>query len=283
MRWLDQLRAAVLPFAAGPASHALRLWREPAYRQHAVLQARLAGLPRRWPANVVCDGFRIQAVDAASFLAAHREIFVEEVYRFPFDHQAPSIVDLGANIGLATLWFKRHYPQARIIALEPDPAIFACLTRNVRDNGFSDVELINKAAWNADTKLRFLPDGADGGYAVGGLEVVENGVARGIEVEALAIDRLLADRPIDFLKMDIEGAENVVLAACRPLLPRVRCLFVEYHAHKAAPSLLGGIVSSIEAAGFRLHVESVAARAHPFLRAERPGLFDMQLNLFAWR
>jgi FkbM family methyltransferase len=280
MRALDRLRALVAPFADGPAAHALRIWREPGYRRHFALQAQLAGMPRRTAARVECDGLRLELADAASFLSAHRDIFVDEIYRFPFEHDAPSIVDLGANIGLATLWFKQRYPRARVVALEPDPAIFACLERNVRGNGFSDVELVNQAAWNADTELLFLPDGADGGRAGG---PVQDGAPAGMKVKALAIDRFLAGRPIDFLKIDIEGAEDVVIAACRPLLPRVRFVFVEYHARRAAASGLGGIVSALEAANFRLHVENAGARRRPVLGSDASGAFEMQLNVFAWR
>jgi FkbM family methyltransferase len=232
---------------------------------------------------VQCDGLRIEVADADSFLSAHYDIFVEQIYRFPFEHDAPSIVDLGANIGLATLWFKRHYPRARIVALEPDPAIFAHLERNVRGNGFSDVELLNQAAWDKDTELFFLPDGADGGRALGASSVGESATAGRIRIKAMAVARLLEARPVDFLKIDIEGAEDVVMEACRPLLPRVQRLFVEYHARKAAPPALGGIVKAIEAAGFLLHVENVTPRKQPFVAGEPPGAFDMQLNLFAWR
>jgi hypothetical protein len=104
-----------------------------------------------------------------------------------------------------------------------------------------------------------------------------------MKVKALAIDRFLAGRPIDFLKIDIEGAEDVVIAACRPLLPRVRFVFVEYHARRAAASGLGGIVSALEAANFRLHVENPGARRRPVLGSDASGAFEMQLNVFAWR
>jgi len=276
MRALDALRALAAPFLYGPVTEALRFAREPEYRRHLALRARLAGLPRQTPAAVECGGYRVELLDAPSFLSAHYEIFVREAYRFAFAGEAPSIVDLGANIGLATLWFKRAYPRARIVALEPDPALFACLERNVRANRLADVELVERAAWNVDAELDFLPDGADGGR-------LGPGSARSFKVKALAIDRFLAGRPIDFLKIDIEGAEAEVLAACRPLLPRVGGLFVEYHARKDAPSRLGGIATALEEAGFRLRVEELGPRRRRWLGEEDDSAFDLQLNVFAWR
>jgi FkbM family methyltransferase len=232
---------------------------------------------------VRCGSFWVDLVDSASFLSAHQEIFVEEIYRFPFEGDSPSIVDLGANIGLATLWFKRQYPGARIVALEPDPDVFACLERNVRQNRLAGLELVNKAAWSEDATLRFVQDGADGGRAADPADARLADRRQVVEVQALAIEPFLAGRPIDFLKIDIEGAEAVVLAACRAHLPRIRWLFVEYHARKGQPSELGGIVEVIESAGFRLHVESLGARKRPFAGPEPSGDFDLQLNLYAWR
>jgi FkbM family methyltransferase len=165
-----------------------------------------------------------------------------------------------------------------VLALEPDPALFACLERNVIANGCSSVELLDCAAWNAAGEIAFLPDGADGGRV---LDAAHRG-ARQMMVRTVAIGALLADRPVDVLKIDIEGAEDVVIADCAPILSRVRCLFVEYHAKRGAPSALGGIVRLLEQAGFRLHVENAVAGSAPFAAsAAQP--FDLQLNLAAWR
>lgn len=281
MSWFAGTRSFARPFIEGPALHCLRMAREPAYREHFLLQARLAGLKRGERAVVGVDGMRVELVDAASFLSAHREIFVEEIYRIPSAHAAPAIVDLGANIGLATLWLKRRFPDAQILALEPDPEVYACLEANVRRNGLAGVELLKKAAWNANTMLHFVPDGADGGFAAARL----NGkpAARSLAVEAIAIQELLAERPVDFLKIDIEGAERQVLAACRGILPRVRWLFVEYHGRVGEPAGLGELASIIEAAGFRFHLQTIGRRERPFLPAQPERTFDTQLNVFAWR
>lgn len=283
MAWVDALGALLRPFLEGPGSHALRLWRDRAYREHMRLQVKLAGMPRYRGARVALEEFDVELVDAASFLAAHYEIFAEQIYRFPCEERSPCILDLGANIGLATLWFKQHYPGARIIAVEPDPAIYACLEGNVRRNGLTDVELVNKAAWIADTTLRFARDGADGGRAFAAGEAPELPGRPTLEVEALAIDRLIAGRHIDFIKMDIEGAENAVLPACKGVLGNVRWLFVEYHALRDRPSELSTIVRAIESAGFRLYIENAGPRRRPVMGEQPRGDFDMQLNLFGWR
>ncbi len=274
-------KTLIRPWIVSSREHIRRLINEPPYRRFAWLQLKLMHQPRHTSVALTTDGLDLLLVDAASFLSAYRDIFVDRVYDFPCGRNAPLIVDLGANIGLATIWLKRRHPKARLIALEPDPAIYSVLEENIRANGFAEVELLNKAAWNADTTLLFEPDGADGGRQAN----IESGNA--ITVEAVAIDHLLQDcmdgDSIDFLKIDVEGAEDIILEAIRPLLPRVRSLFVEYHGRKGLPSTLGRIIRLIEEAGFEIDLQSLAPATHGFQAIENPGPFHTQLNLFAWR
>ena len=58
-----------------------------------------------------------------------REIFSQGIYYFEADNDAPVIIDAGAHIGLATLYFKSLYPDARITAIEPYPRSFELLNK----------------------------------------------------------------------------------------------------------------------------------------------------------
>ena len=66
-----------------------------------------------------------------SFLHSLEEIFEEEVYRFQTENKTPLIIDCGANIGLSVLYFRRLFPNAKIIAFEPDEGIFKILQKNM--------------------------------------------------------------------------------------------------------------------------------------------------------
>ena len=70
---------------------------------------------------------------------------MKETLKFCSTQPTPRILDCGANVGLASLYFKRLYPQARITAYEADPDIYQCLRNNLRRNGASDVETIQAA------------------------------------------------------------------------------------------------------------------------------------------
>ena len=64
------------------------------------------------------------------------------------------VIDCGANIGLSTLYFLTRFPNAHLIALEPDPDNFKLLARNTA--AFSDrVTLLQAAVWNKNTRLVF--------------------------------------------------------------------------------------------------------------------------------
>jgi FkbM family methyltransferase len=202
---------------------------------------------------------------------------VEKIYAFPFAKPDPRILDLGANIGLSAWYFKRLFPQARITAVEADPAIFRVLSHNVKALSLANVELINAAAWHEDGTMRFRSDGADGGRVSGEGQ---------LEVPALSLARMLEGRgPFDLIKMDIEGAEDFALPSARKHLSQARFLFVEYHAAADRPQALPEILAAIKEAGFRFHVRGSTANANaqPFLGVANHCGFDLQLEIFAWR
>ncbi len=241
------------------------------------LVAELRSTPRYTERHVQVYGWHLTLPDTASFLSAFQEIFERQSYAFPTDKSAPCIVDLGANIGLSVLFFKRLYPRARIIAFEADPHIFRYLEQNVHGNGYTDVLLQNKAAWNSTTTLSFRPEGADAGRVV--TEAGEGVIA----VAAVDIADLLRAYPVDFLKIDIEGAEEHVLPAAREFLPAIPCVFVEYHSSPDKAQTLHQLLNLLHECGFRVQIHSARTCARPFMQSTTYAGFDMQLNIFAYR
>ena len=90
---------------------------------------------------------RFEFVDGYGFLFLYDEIIEKEIYKFSTDNPAPYIIDGGANIGLSVLYFKRSYPNSRILAFEPDPDIFTVLEKNCRTFEFEGVERFDRARW----------------------------------------------------------------------------------------------------------------------------------------
>jgi FkbM family methyltransferase len=250
------------------------------YRRASRHLARLRRVPRYQPAVTEIFGKPFEIVDSSSFLWMYREIFVDEIYRFRARTEEPRVIDCGANVGLSVLYFKRLYPRARVTAFEPDDKIFDVLTRNVARQELSDVELHRRAVWSSETTLNFHSEGADGGRLSN-----DNGDEGGARIKSVPTARLrdFLDRPVDFLKIDIEGAETEVLTDCADRLANVEHLFVEYHSFADAPQTLHTVTRIIADAGFRLHVHPPVTSPQPFVNRDVQGGMDMQLNLFAFR
>lgn len=248
------------------------------FRAHREEIERLQELPRRISTTTDVLGPPTHLVDAASFLSAYRAIFKQEIYKFDLEQHPPRILDGGANIGLATLYWKQQFPNAEITAFEPDPEIFETLKRNVEQHGWDDVELVQKGLWSETGKLEFRPDGADGGQMA---SVADGEVNR----DVVPVTRLIPylDDRIDMLKLDIEGAEVEVLLDVAGHLGSVRNLFVEHHSYIGEEQRVDEILQVLREAGFRIHIQPELVADRPFVqRLESYGM-DHRLNIFAYR
>lgn len=224
-------------------------------------------------------GCAIELVDSNSFLWTYEEIFEKQIYRFKAQTQNPVIIDCGANIGLSILYFKKLYPQSHIIAFEPDKKIFAVLKNNVQNCGFFDVSLVNKALWNSETILEFISEKADAGRLSANSSKLDG---EKYKVSTVRLRDCL-EQPVDFLKIDIEGAETQVIKDCFDLLSNVKNLFVEYHSFNKEPQCLNVLINLLSEAGFRLHVHTPSKSNQPFCHREINMGMDMLLNIFAFR
>ncbi len=234
--------------------------------------------PRFNPLSLPFAGKRLYVPDSAGFMGCYQEIFVEEVYRFPNTSPSPFIIDCGSNIGVSVIWFKQNYPQAKVIAFEPDKEIFNALKQNVERFGFTDIELNNKAIWISNDELSFVSEGGLSGK----ISDTGSNASNIIRVRAQRLKDYL-NRPVDFLKIDIEGAEYEVLKDCKEELKNVKYLFVEYHSAENQDQKLDEILQILTSAGLRYHIKEAYTSEKPFM--SRPAMvgMDLQLNIFAYR
>lgn len=260
-----------------PIAWLKRMMFERDYRTFLALRMKLGGIPRFTECRAKVYDWDLVIPDAASFLTSYGEIFVEQIYKIRCADESPVILDLGANIGLSVLYLKRLYPKARITAYEADPRIFACLEQNITGNGYRDVVLVNKAVWHENAVLQFSQEGGDGG------RVAWDGERGTVAVQSQDIREIMEGRTIDLLKMDIEGAEDVVLPACREYLPAVRTIFIEYHSRVDECQQLDKVISLLSGTGFRLQLQSVFCSPSPLAERRVHSGYDLQLNIFGWR
>jgi FkbM family methyltransferase len=161
------------------------------------------------------------------------EVFFCEVYRSPRPLETDRIrkvVDLGSNVGYSILYFARTFPQATIEAYEPHPGHVRQISRNIAANGLEGrVALHAVAAGNQSCRM-FLLD-AENQSAL----VSQEGPGR---FEVAVVDWLAAaaGKPVDFLKMDVEGAEYEMLFDARFASLEISNIVVEWHETQAHPA-----------------------------------------------
>jgi FkbM family methyltransferase len=164
-----------------------------------------------------------------SDITVFKQVMVFDQYaaKDPNKKKVRTIVDLGANIGLSSLNFSIKYPDARIIAVEPEKKNFDLMLKNVE--GINNITCLNNAIWNRNSMLTLHDEGkGEYGYIVG--EEPDRGFDK---VKALTMDDIIEQfniEKIDLLKIDIEGSEKELFASnYESWLPRVDRIIIELH------------------------------------------------------
>jgi len=199
------------------------------------------------------------------------------MFRFRRSTVPEVIIDGGANIGLATLYFKRSTPSTKVIAIEADPSIVKILRENVERFELENVEIVEGALWDVLEKVSFAPDQADGGSVV-------DSKSESLAVSTLLLSELIGNRSIDFLKLDIEGAEQRVLEEARSSLERVEQVYVEYHSPRNEQQDLSRVLKVLEDSGFHYYIEATSIHlGRPFSDQFPDGPYGPQCSIFGWR
>lgn len=147
---------------------------------------------------------------------------------------APVVLDVGANIGLATMAMAATAPgRTRLLAVEPSPRNLAHLRRNLAANGLERVEVVAAAAGAEPGVLSFHEAGyGAGSHLVSGHHLAD-GAMPAVEVPVETLDRVVSSRGLerlDFVKIDVEGFEPDVLAGGAGAIERFRpVVYMEFN------------------------------------------------------
>jgi FkbM family methyltransferase len=157
------------------------------------------------------------------------KVFISDEYRSPFEFSPEIIVDAGANIGMATLYFARKYPNAKVMAIEPESSNFEMFEKNCR--AVSNVTPVRAALWPKECKLKIKNPNAEAWAFAISDEC--SGSDSSPRVDAITVKdilcRLNTDH-IDLLKIDIEGAERQLFSeGSDEWLGQVRFIIIELH------------------------------------------------------
>ena len=126
----------------------------------AISSFRLLGMPRFVTAKPRGIKYPVYLRLRTSDIAVYRHILLEGEYKMELPYSPQTIVDLGANCGLTSVYYANLYPNARIISVEPEESNYNCLVRNV--SRYKNVVPIRAALWNKDGEVSTV-DAGDGG------------------------------------------------------------------------------------------------------------------------
>lgn len=168
----------------------------------------------------------------SSDMTVFSQVFHDREYASLLDSSnVTTIIDLGANIGLSSVWFLTHFPNASVLAVEPDEENFEVLKKNIA--AFGDrAQAIRAGVWSDETWLkmseRTYRDGQHWARQVVECNENEPSAFRAVSLPGL-MKRLNASR-ISILKVDIEGAEAKVFeAASKNWLGQIDTIAIELH------------------------------------------------------
>jgi FkbM family methyltransferase len=177
------------------------------------------------------DGRRVPVVihDTPLSKAVADDIFAGRAYPLvPFIKDVRTVLDIGANVGLAAIWFAMKYPGCRVVAAEPSSATFALLSENAKH--WPGIEPYPVGLYDRAVQAPlFLGDPA--------------GLTQSLSPNSATADRTITATledvetfietheigAIDVLKLDTEGCERQILARIRPRIPGIRVIYIEYH------------------------------------------------------
>jgi FkbM family methyltransferase len=167
----------------------------------------------------------------SSDVPTYRQIFFKRNYEFEVNRHPRIIIDAGANIGLASIFFSNKFPDARIIAIEPEESNWLLLQKNLSPYG--NIVPVRAALWNENTPVDIVDPGF-GKWAFRTRAQTGEDVADeiGQTVRGMTVDTLMKEQAIDHIdifKIDIEGAEREVLIDPSSWIDKVDTLIIELH------------------------------------------------------
>jgi FkbM family methyltransferase len=214
--------------------------------------------------KIILAGYTIHYGNIKYLKLLYKEIFIKENYKCQLPDE-PYIIDGGANIGMAILYFKKKYPKAIIKAFEPDIESFNFLKKNIESNNIQGVELFNAALSDNSGTLKFYRSSEMLNADVRGSAILEQ-----VSTHFGPSDKLIEttvpcekastfiDQKVDLLKIDIEGSEGKVLKEIGNKFNMVQNVIMEYHYQSDnSENKLSDILKVIENNDHEYHISAI--------------------------
>ncbi|GBU25095.1 hypothetical protein R83H12_01734 [Fibrobacteria bacterium R8-3-H12] len=173
--------------------------------------------------------FPIYVRNGTTDVLVYKSIAENAEYDFVAEKEPKIIIDAGANIGLASVFFANKYPNAKIIAIEPEEFNFEMLEKNTAP--YSNIHTIKAALWNSICELDLFGGYDDWGFRLE-MDKKESRMKKRHLTKTVTIEKIIEDfnmDKIDILKIDIEGSEREVFNSSSAWIDKVNSIIVELH------------------------------------------------------
>jgi len=185
------------------------------------------------------------------------EVFISNEYYFQPQTKEPLIIDCGANIGMSVLYFKKSFPDSKIIAFEANPHAFKLLSYNMKINNILNVEVHNIALFDKETEISFYF--GDNGDLVGSIKKERGGVNE-LKIKTQKLSYYLKNiETVDLIKMDVEGAELYIISDLfeSASINKAKEYILEYHHNmNEDKSILSSFLQKFELNGFNYNIKA---------------------------
>lgn len=217
---------------AGPFKQAIRdaqwcLRHGGLYGFSAAVAGRVADTPASFNVHTSLLEHPVTLRVPSTDVSTYKQVVTREEYGIELAKRPATIVDAGANIGLASAYFASRYPEARILAIEPEAQNFELLLKNTAP--YPNIQAVRAALWSESGLIGVV----DSGTGAWGFRTEASSEALVTNsVRAATLDELLDEYGfdhVDLLKMDIEGAEVEVFADTSEWIDRVNVVVAELH------------------------------------------------------
>lgn len=188
------------------------------------------------------------------------EIFENESYFFETKNDTPFIIDCGAHIGISVLYFKYKYPNAHILAFEPDKNSFDLLQKNVKHNKLTNVQLENKAISDFSGDAIMYGDFSRNAESLGNTLKKDWGARKGFsqkQIEVTHLQPFIGSNQIDYLKLDIEGCELEVLNHIETKIAQIKQLCIEFHEYDGNIKVMDKIKKILQKNHFTIAIKNI--------------------------
>lgn len=184
--------------------------------------------------NLTPKGYKqpLQLRVLSSDILIYGQIFLLKEYDFVVTRTPEVIVDAGANIGLASVYFAHQYPTTKIIAIEPEQSNFELLQKNVA--AYPNITPVQAALWHENTEIHLIdPKFGKWAFRTASKESSQIPLTKTCHtVMGMTVAKLMQTyglEKIDILKIDIEGAEKEVFSDTSVWINSVDALITELH------------------------------------------------------